>query len=148
MSSLSADKLVAVAGALRLLAASGFAALALAALWASVPTDGASPPEAPPRSASIALEPAPPSSAPLEASATSEAPARPVPTSPAELPPLRPRQILIDLGPPRSEVFVDGHRVGHTPFLGQVRCRPGREIAVQVIPERGLPLAETRVCPP
>jgi len=61
--------------------------------------------------------------------------------------PAVPRQILIDLGPARSEVYVDGRRVGQTPFLGQVKCRPGREISVQVIPERGLPLGEKRVCP-
>lgn len=63
-------------------------------------------------------------------------------------PPPSPRQILVDIGPPRSDVFVDGRRVGQTPFLGQVRCRPGREISIHVIPERGLPLEEKRVCPP
>jgi len=64
------------------------------------------------------------------------------------LPAPSPRQILIDIGPPRSEVFVDRRRVGQTPFVGQVRCTPGREITIQVIPERGLPITETRICPP
>jgi len=61
--------------------------------------------------------------------------------------PLSPHQILIDLGPPRSEVFVDGRRVGHTPFVGQVMCRPGREFSIHVVPERGFPIEEQRVCP-
>lgn len=88
-------------------------------------------------------------------------PAAPEPSAPkaADGPPLAappataslagavPRQLLIDLGPPRSEVFVDGRPVGRTPFVGQVRCSPGREIRIQVVPARGLPLEERRVCP-
>jgi hypothetical protein len=69
-------------------------------------------------------------------------------TSAGADPPPSSRQILVDVGPPRSDVFVDGRRVGQTPFLGQVRCRPGREISIHVVPERGLPLQEKRVCPP
>lgn len=136
-------RLAEVSALLRLLAASAFAALALTLLWTSWPQSWADEPEAPPR----------PLSLPGRSLALPEATSAPVASAaPAaedqSLPPLSARQILIDLGPPRSEVFVDGRRVGQTPFVGQVKCRPGREIQVQVIPERGFPLSETRVCPP
>jgi hypothetical protein len=82
----------------------------------------------------------------LEPSADDPLAPKPIASASADPPP-SPRQILVDIGPPRSDVFVDGRRVGQTPFLGQVRCRPGREISIHVIPERGLPIEEKRVCP-
>lgn len=136
-------RLAEVSALLRLLASSAFAALSLTLLWASVPESFRDQPEAPPRPLSLPGRPV----ALAEATSAPLASAAPAAEEQA-LPPLSPRQILVDLGPPRSEVFVDGRRVGQTPFLGQVKCRPGREIQVQVIPERGFPLNETRVCPP
>jgi hypothetical protein len=133
-----------VSALLRLFASSAFAVLSVSLLWASLPESWADEPEAPPRPLSL---PGRSLALPPEATSAPVASGSPAVEEQA-LPPLGPRQILIDLGPPRSEVFVDGRRVGQTPFLGQVRCRPGREIQVQVIPERGFPLSETRVCPP
>lgn len=130
----------------RLTAAALFAILSLTVLAATAPGALATEAETAPRPRP--LPPSPVASQPAQAE--SDLPATPPPTSPtAELPSLpSPRQILIDLGPPRSEVFVDGRKVGQTPFLGQVKCRPGREIKIQIVPERGLPFEERRLCPP
>lgn len=128
----------------RITASGAFAAFSLFLLLeVGLDSLGSVEPAAPPPRA-LPTEAARPAGPPLlpEAKAVSSATAEEQP-----LPPLRPRQILIDLGPPRSEVFVDGHSVGRSPFVGQVKCRPGREISIVVIPERGLPLQEQRVCP-
>jgi hypothetical protein len=133
----------------RVAAASCFAAWSLLVLT-EVAFDSArqsAPPPPPPRTPGNVSERAPASAGPhaLTSAPGATEPATPEPTAPAG--PLSPRQILIDLGPPRSEVFVDGRRVGHTPFVGQVMCRPGREISNHVVPARGFPLEEQRVCP-
>ncbi len=56
------------------------------------------------------------------------------------------RRILVDLGPERSDVYVNGQRVGQTPFGGQVSCSLDEILKVQVLPARGIPLERTVVC--
>jgi hypothetical protein len=140
-----ASKLIQTARVTRLLATGGFAAFALFLLTEvgldSIRPSGA--PARPPPPRALASEPEQQAPRPVEPPQVSSA-VRIEQTAG----PLSPHQILIDLGPPRSEVFVDGHSVGRSPFMGQVKCRPGREISIVVVPERGLPIEEKRVCPP
>lgn len=57
------------------------------------------------------------------------------------------RSIIVDFGPPRSEVFIQGRRVGNTPYAGQVACRDGDKIKVDVVPGAGLPITKLMLCP-
>jgi hypothetical protein len=54
--------------------------------------------------------------------------------------------LLVTAGPARSEVLVDGAPVGHTPFLGEVSCKLGASISIQVLPARGAPLGFRASC--
>lgn len=56
------------------------------------------------------------------------------------------RRILVDLGPERSEVFVNGRSLGRVPFAGQVHCSDGDEIRIQVLPPEGIPLERKVSC--
>lgn len=72
-------------------------------------------------------------------------------SGPAELsmtpPPVaRRRAILVDLGPERSPVYVNGAKVGRTPYGGEVLCVEGEKIKVEVLPPQGLPLTQILFC--
>lgn len=56
------------------------------------------------------------------------------------------RRILVDLGPERSEVFLDGHLVGHTPYVGQVSCTTEAPVRIEVLPAQGAPIKRIVVC--
>lgn len=81
-------------------------------------------------------------------SATPEAPEDPgaLPPEPEQLGPPSPRNLLIDLGPARSEVYVNGRYLGLTPYVGQWNCADGQRLLIQVIPEKGAPLERLAVC--
>lgn len=51
-------------------------------------------------------------------------------------------------GPPRSEVFVNGVSKGHTPFLGDISCKAGEQLKIEIVPEKGKLLRYTRSCLP
>jgi hypothetical protein len=46
-------------------------------------------------------------------------------------------------GPERSEVFVNGTRLGYSPYLGDYTCKRGEGLRIEVVPTR-LPLIERR----
>ncbi len=48
--------------------------------------------------------------------------------------------LYVNFGPERSEVFVNGVRVGQTPFIGEVGCRMGDLVKVDIAPPAGAPL--------
>ena len=48
-------------------------------------------------------------------------------------------QLYVNVGPERSTVFVNGVRVGQTPFIGEVGCRTGDLVKVDVDPPAGAP---------
>lgn len=54
--------------------------------------------------------------------------------------------LAVTAGPPRSEVYVDGVRVGQTPFLGDSSCRAGAPLRVELLPPSGPPLRYERSC--
>ena len=55
-------------------------------------------------------------------------------------------QLYVNAGPPRSAVFVNGVRVGQTPFIGEVGCRTGDLVKVDVDPPSGAPLRFSGRC--
>jgi hypothetical protein len=68
----------------------------------------------------------------------------PPPEPPAPVPAMR--RILVDVGPPRSEVFVGKTRVGHTPYGGQIACLSEDEVKVQILPPQGVPIVRVVAC--
>lgn len=44
------------------------------------------------------------------------------------------RTLFVDLGPSRSDVFVNGVGVGRTPYAGTWSCRDGDEVGIVVLP--------------
>jgi hypothetical protein len=44
------------------------------------------------------------------------------------------RTLFVDLGPPRSDVYVNGVSVGRTPYAGTWGCRDGDEVRIIVLP--------------
>jgi hypothetical protein len=56
------------------------------------------------------------------------------------------RRLLVDLGPERSEVFIDGHLVGRTPYVGQASCIEGAQLRIEVLPPSGAPITRKAEC--
>lgn len=48
----------------------------------------------------------------------------------------------------RSEVLVDGVQVGQTPYLGEVSCKAGELVRIQLLPPKGPPSSFERRCAP
>lgn len=49
-------------------------------------------------------------------------------------------------GPERSEVFVNGTRLGLSPYLGDFSCKEGEDLSVQVVPSRGVLITRQAKC--
>jgi hypothetical protein len=73
---------------------------------------------------------------------------RPQPSASAVAPTGRPLKITLGVsaGPPRSEVYVNGRRVGHTPFLGDTSCKSGLPLRIELVPPTGAPWTYEREC--
>lgn len=56
------------------------------------------------------------------------------------------RRIIVDLGPERSKVFINGTHVGQTPYGGQLSCGNKANIELVVLPETGPPLRRILTC--
>jgi hypothetical protein len=83
------------------------------------------------------------------ASAAGAAPARSSAVSrvPAVAPGQSRRVTLgVSAGPPRSDVYVNGRKVGQTPFLGDTSCKTGQAIRIEIVPAKGAPLVYSRDC--
>lgn len=56
------------------------------------------------------------------------------------------RRLVVDYGPERAPVYVNGRRVGQVPYVGMVHCVDGEEVKVQVLPPKGVPLTRHPIC--
>jgi hypothetical protein len=56
--------------------------------------------------------------------------------------------IVVSVGPDRSELYVNGVRVGHSPFVGEVSCKAGEKVKIELVPPRGSPQVYERRCAP
>lgn len=54
--------------------------------------------------------------------------------------------LSISAGVNRSEVYINGSKRGNTPFLGDVSCKTGEPLKIQVMPEKGTILNFERTC--
>ncbi len=57
-------------------------------------------------------------------------------------------QLVVSLGPARSELYVAGHHVGQSPWIGEQSCTYGKKLRIQAIPPKGLPITTERDCRP
>jgi hypothetical protein len=57
-------------------------------------------------------------------------------------------QLLVNVGTERSEVFVDGAKVGSSPFVGTVSCRAGDKLDIEVVITKGVVYGYERTCEP
>ena len=49
-------------------------------------------------------------------------------------------------GPERSEVYVNGSRLGLTPYLGDLSCKQGEQLRIEVVPERSALISRSAIC--
>jgi hypothetical protein len=102
------------------------------------------------RTAMEPVEPEKPALLELADELAGDAVASPVAAPPAELAPdtgdsLR-LTLSVTLGPPRSEVYVNGRRVGESPYLGDYACKRGEALRVEIVPEQESLIVRRAVC--
>ncbi len=122
---------LAAAGLVALSAARFGTAGVLFAIREQAPTleSAAAPAPPPPPPATRAPEPRPPASA-VKSGTTLRVP------------------LVVTLGPDRSEVRADGVKLGNTPYVGEVTCKAGESIRIDVTPPRGVPTSHEKRCAP
>lgn len=54
--------------------------------------------------------------------------------------------LSVVVGPERSEVFVNGTRLGLSPYLGDFTCKEGEDLSVQIVPSRGALITRQAKC--
>lgn len=54
--------------------------------------------------------------------------------------------LAITAGPPRSEVYVNGRHVGDSPFFGDISCKSGQPLKVEIVPRKGELISVERRC--
>jgi len=47
--------------------------------------------------------------------------------------------LSVEVGPPRSELRVNGRLVGKTPYVGQIGCQRGQTLKLDILPPKGMP---------
>jgi hypothetical protein len=55
-------------------------------------------------------------------------------------------QLGISAGPSRSEIYANGRLLGNTPFVGDMSCKTGMPVRIEVVPPSGPPLVYEREC--
>jgi hypothetical protein len=87
-----------------------------------------------------------------KAAARPTPPSRPLPPAPSSsvglVRPGPPRsiQLGISAGPERSEIYVNGRLLGHTPFVGDISCKTGMPLRIELVPPAGPPIVYQREC--
>jgi hypothetical protein len=114
------------------------------ARFANVSTAAAFAEDEKPQAAAPAQPPSPgrertPSSAAPPASATTP------PTPPPAGETVR-AQLMVNVGTERAEVFVDGAKVGSSPYLGTISCRKGAKLDIEVVITKGVVYGYERTC--
>jgi len=57
-------------------------------------------------------------------------------------------QLLVNVGNERAEVFVDGSKVGSSPFVGTISCKAGAKVDIEVVITKGVVYGYERTCQP
>lgn len=70
-----------------------------------------------------------------------EGPELPLPPPPVTAPAATAKSLRLFLsvvvGPERSDVFVNGTRLGLSPYLGDFTCKHGEDLQIEVVPAKG-----------
>jgi hypothetical protein len=64
------------------------------------------------------------------------------PTRPAR----RQIYLVINVGPDRSELVINGVVHGQTPYVGEVTCQSGGKLTITVVPPKGMPKRFEHAC--
>lgn len=56
--------------------------------------------------------------------------------------------LVVQSSDERAEVLVGGSSVGHTPYLGEVSCKAGERLKIDVLPRKGPPRSFEPRCAP
>lgn len=56
--------------------------------------------------------------------------------------------LVVSGGPDRSELRVDGVKVGSTPYIGEVTCKAGDTVRLELLPPKGVPITHEKKCLP
>jgi hypothetical protein len=72
----------------------------------------------------------------------------PSPSSAASSAPVVRVQALLSVkhGVQRSEVYVNGELVGNTPYAGDLNCKRGEPVTVEIVPRRGPAIVRSPIC--
>jgi hypothetical protein len=54
--------------------------------------------------------------------------------------------LSVNAGPERSEVYVNGSRIGLSPYLGDYTCKQGEQLRVEVVPPKGALVTRAATC--
>jgi len=54
--------------------------------------------------------------------------------------------LAISAGAPRSEVYVNGARLGLSPYLGDFTCKRGEKLKIEIVPARGALVVREATC--
>ncbi len=57
-------------------------------------------------------------------------------------------QLLVNVGTDRSEVYVDGSKLGSSPYVGTISCVAGSKVQIEVVITKGVVYAYERTCEP
>jgi hypothetical protein len=49
-------------------------------------------------------------------------------------------------GPERSEVYLNGSRLGLTPYLGDLTCKQGEQLRIEIVPTREALISRSATC--
>ncbi len=55
-------------------------------------------------------------------------------------------QLMVNVGTERAEVFVDGAKVGSSPYLGTISCRKGAKLDIEVVITKVVVYGYERTC--
>lgn len=102
--------------------------------------------------AAMAAEEDAPTDAPVQpaSSARHRTPSSAAPSPVASAPPGAPIkvQLMVNVGTERGEVYVDGAKVGSSPFLGTISCNAGAKVDIEVMITKGVVYGYERTCQP
>lgn len=54
--------------------------------------------------------------------------------------------LSVNAGPERSEVYVNGSRIGMSPYLGDYSCKQGEQLRVEIVPPKGALVTRSASC--
>ncbi|MEY4546367.1 MAG: hypothetical protein RL685_2562 [Pseudomonadota bacterium] len=54
--------------------------------------------------------------------------------------------LSVNAGPERSEVYVNGSRLGFSPYVGDLTCKQGEQLRVEVVPPKGALVTRSAIC--